>query len=400
LTSAVYRRSPGLPFGFDIAHWPEAKCRPGGWPGQANSNRDLHTGSLLLSGWPFYSDADAPPKPILLGWGSSVMFTRNGIPVRSRFRPVHSDSISMRVRHPAFTCNPLRNLFVLLYGTVLTDAGVKGMNLPQQKEGYFMLTRTTRFCLLVLLALLASFTTAAAQAGTVALGSDYFQTLPGVGDTSGTWFNFGNGIGVVDFQGVPRGGSFGNTDTIVQRQADATINGAAIPIQLVALHLGSEAPVLVMGNLYNVSLILDSTQLAKDVGTIQIMGNTTTGGTFISSLNVFFDAQFKPVGAGSPFDIKSETTLINNGAVWSPTPENGTLLVKGPLGSQQADCHTNPDCLVPGSSEVDFFLQGSLMECNGSNGCHVVKPVPEPSALLLLVPALIGVFWKLRSTLV
>ena len=64
-----------------------------------------------------------------------------------------------------------------------------------------------------------------------------------------------------------------------------------------------------------------------------------------------------------------------------------------------ANCHTNPDCLVPGSSEVDFFLQGSLMECDFPDGCHVVKPVSEPAALLLIMPALIGMFWKLRSTL-
>jgi len=71
-----------------------------------------------------------------------------------------------------------------------------------------MLTHATRFCLLVLLVLLASFATAAAQE-TVALGSDYFQTVAGNGDSSGTWFNFGSGIGVVDFQGVPRGGRSG-----------------------------------------------------------------------------------------------------------------------------------------------------------------------------------------------
>ncbi len=107
-----------------------------------------------------------------------------------------------------------------------------------------MLNRSTRFCLLVLLVLLGSFTTAVAQSETVALGSDYFQTVPGMGNgSSGTDFNFGNGIGVVDFMGVPMGGSLGNTDTIVQRQADATINGPGIPIQLVALSLQSTGAV-------------------------------------------------------------------------------------------------------------------------------------------------------------
>lgn len=264
-----------------------------------------------------------------------------------------------------------------------------------------MLTRATRFCLFVLLVLMASFATAAAQ-GTVALGSDYFQTVAGNGDSSGTWFNFGSGIGVVDFQGVPIGNfnglNVGNTDTIVQRQADATLNMGSVPIQLVALSLGSAAPVLVGGNLYNVSLTLNNA--IASTGTISIFGNTTTGGTFTSSLNVFFDAFFKPVAGGSPFQVQAETTLTNTGAVWSPTPENGTLLVKGPLGDQQADCHSNPDCLPEGSGLVDFFLQGSLMECNDPDGCHVVKPVSEPAALLLVVPALIGVFWKLRSRLV
>jgi hypothetical protein len=117
-----------------------------------------------------------------------------------------------------------------------------------------MLTRATRFCLLVLLVLLASLATAAAQ-GTVALGSDYFATVPGNADMSGTWFNFGAGIGVVDFVGVPIGPL--NTDTIVQRQADATLNMGSIPIQLVALSMASEAPVLVGGNLYNVTVGLN-----------------------------------------------------------------------------------------------------------------------------------------------
>jgi hypothetical protein len=53
-----------------------------------------------------------------------------------------------------------------------------------------ILTRATRFSLLVVLAVLASFATAAAQ-GTVAPGSDYFQTIPGNGDSSG---NFSNAV--------------------------------------------------------------------------------------------------------------------------------------------------------------------------------------------------------------
>ena len=256
------------------------------------------------------------------------------------------------------------------------------------------LTRGVSFCLFVVLVLLALFTTAAAQ-GTVALGSDYFQTVPGNDSSSGTYFNFGSGIGVVDFQAVPIGPYA--TDTIVQRQADATLNGPAIPIQLAALSMASEAPVLVGGNLYNVSVTLNNA--FASTGTIMIMGNTTTGGTFSSLLNVFFDAKFNPVGAGNPFDIKSETTLTSSGTQWSPKPTT-SFLEYGPLGDQQANCHFGNmgGCLPPGGSEVDFFVDVNslLKSCTQDmSGCHEITPVPEPSALLLVVPAVIGMFWKL-----
>jgi hypothetical protein len=253
-----------------------------------------------------------------------------------------------------------------------------------------MLTRATRFCLLVLLVLLGSFTIAAARSETVALGSDYFQTVPGSGDSSGTWFNFGAGIGVVDFQGAPN--ALGQTDTWVIRQADATINGPAIPIQLMDLSLVSEAPVLVSGNLYNVSLSLNPADKSK--GSITILGSTS-GGTFNSTLNVFFDANFTPVKGGSPFQVQSEVTISGTDQKWLPTPPPGAVIVPGPYGQPWANLHSG---LPPG--EVDFF--GDPMECSGSNGCHVVVPaeLPEPPALLLVVPAVVGMFWKLRSTLV
>jgi hypothetical protein len=132
---------------------------------------------------------------------------------------------------------------------------------------------------------------------------------------------------------------------------------------------------------------------------MMIMGNTTTGGTFSSSLNVFFDAYFNPIKGGSPFQVQSEITLTSSGSPWTPNSDDH-LLVHGSLGDQMANCHTNPNCLEPGSSEVDFFPGDLIMSCGDGNGCHVINPVPEPSALLLTVPALIGMFWKLRSALV
>ena len=128
-------------------------------------------------------------------------------------------------------------------------------------------------------AALLALPTLARAVPTVAAGTDYFQT------EAGTQFDFGVGIGIVNFMGVPFGP--GGTDTIVQRQADAIINGGPIPIQITGLQLESTAPVLGFGNI-NIFVSLDPTLLASDTGNMSIAG-TTAGGTFTSSLNVNFD---------------------------------------------------------------------------------------------------------------
>src|SRR5712691_2724055 len=135
---------------------------------------------------------------------------------------------------------------------------------------------------------------------TVALGTDYFQTQPG------TFFNFGPGIGIVNFVGLPIGPL--STDIIIQRQADATINGNAIPIQIVALSLRSTQPVIFNGVLYNVFVTLDPAHLAQDTGTLTVHG-TLAGGTFDSTLNVFFLAKFVPIGGGQGFTVPTSITL-------------------------------------------------------------------------------------------
>jgi len=268
-------------------------------------------------------------------------------------------------------------------------------------------THGIRFCLLVVLVLLASLATAAAQNCSsqgpycVAQGTDYFQTIPGNGQ-SGTFFNFGgyDGIGLVDFMGVPIGP--GNTDTEVERLGNAQINGGPVEIQLETLSLESTAPVDIGGYLYNMFIGLNPAD--QSTGTITIMG-TTYGGTFTSTLNVYFEASFVPTNGGPPVNpFTNEVTLTNPGATWSSQISSADLLVPGALGNQAANCHTGTGpygCLNPNGQDqgyVDFF-PGEFSECTGSGGCHEVEPasVPEPSTLLLLGPAVVGIFWKLRS---
>jgi hypothetical protein len=94
------------------------------------------------------------------------------------------------------------------------------------------MARFTAPALLTVLVMLGSSVSAGAAdidptVPSVALGSNYFATQPG------THYNFGGGIGDVSLMGLPIGPS--NTNTIIQRKADAVLGGPAIPIQMVAL---------------------------------------------------------------------------------------------------------------------------------------------------------------------
>jgi len=223
----------------------------------------------------------------------------------------------------------------------------------------------------------------------VELGSDYFQTQPG------TMFNFGAPIGIVDLIGKPIGP--GLTDTIIQRQADAVINGGPAPIMITNLSLQGTAPVNIGGSFFDVFVTLDPAHLAQDTGTIAIMG-TTAGGTFNSTLDVFFEAQFTPLGGGPPIDIFNNLTLSQTGAAWGPTPAPGDVIVTGndTLPSEQlANLHTVLD-----PNEVDFFVTPPLIEQEAGLGQHVVDPapVPEPGTLILFSTGILGLAILRRRT--
>lgn len=215
-------------------------------------------------------------------------------------------------------------------------------------------------CLLVRADLVRAGTETMQTVPTVALGSMYFQTLVG------TSFNF-PGIGVVNLIGQPIGP--GLTDTIVQRNADATIGGGAIPIHITALSLASTAPVNVGGTLFDVFVTLDPRHLADDIGTATVSG-TLAGGTFSSSFTEFLDVRITPHGGGTSFDVFFSQILSNLSASWGPTLPPGAVLVLGPDDGSSADLAANLHGGLD-SLEVDFFPLGALPEC-GPNGCHVV----------------------------
>ncbi|MGP0065498.1 MAG: PEP-CTERM sorting domain-containing protein [Isosphaeraceae bacterium] len=227
------------------------------------------------------------------------------------------------------------------------------------------------FALMLGLGILPTLT----RADTVVLGSDYLHT------EAGSYFYFGSSIGTVDFKSNPIGP--GNTDTIVQRQADATIGGAAIPIQLTQLSMESVAPVVVGAVSYNVFVTLDPANLSNDTGMMTISG-TAAGGTFSSTLNVYFQAQFEPVGGGVGSTYYGMETFNASGS-WTSTPPPGAVLVSGPVGDQNANMHTG---LAKG--QVDFYTVGQTIHIPPGGGAeHIVDgaSVPEPSTWIMLLTA-------------
>jgi hypothetical protein len=154
--------------------------------------------------------------------------------------------------------------------------------------------RRTRLATCVL-----AMTVGVANADTIALGTDYFQT-------TSTVIDFGGSIGSINLTGNPIGP--GNADTIIQRQADMTIGGPAIPIQLTALSLKSSAPINIGGTFFDVFVTLDPTSLNIDKGTMTATGSLS-GGTLDAVLSAAIIADFHATG-GQETTVQ-ETVSLN-----------------------------------------------------------------------------------------
>ncbi len=227
-----------------------------------------------------------------------------------------------------------------------------------------------RFKSLRAVALMAFLVSNHAQAVTIPAGYDYFFTDPG------SYFDFGSGIGVVNFKGETIGP--GSTDTIVQRLSDATINGPAIPIQITALSLVSVAPVLGFGGI-PVYISLDPNDLAQDTGTITINGSES-GGKFDSFFDVFFDVCVNPgengVGCGgSPLLTGIHKKFTSSGSSWSPAPPPNAVNASG-----------------------DFFPTTVIHQTDVGEHVVAVAVTPIPSTVWLLISSIggLGVFPRMR----
>jgi hypothetical protein len=111
------------------------------------------------------------------------------------------------------------------------------------------------------------------------------------------------------------------------------------------------------------------------------IAGSTAGGTFTSSLAVYYEAQFQPVGGGTGPAPVFGMVALTGAATWAPVPPPGAIIVPGPFGDQNANLHSG----LP-SGEVDFFVV--LCTLTGADCAHIVTTaVPEPSTWIMLLTA-------------
>ena len=229
----------------------------------------------------------------------------------------------------------------------------------------------------------AGLVSAPAQSAVILLGSDYFETVQPTFFTPLGAFN--------PLAGLAFGP--GSTDTIVQRQADCTLDllimgsSCTIPIEMLGLSLVSTVNPMV--RLRETPGSLAGTSLSPGTMTMTSDGSGT-GGFFISSFfDIFVDLS---LDGGTTFVPFGSVPLSSGATPWTTIePLPPTLLVPGLIGDPNANQHTNKNCPTGSSTDTcDFYLVGTVQEQHLGLGLHsarpaqVPKPVPEPATLALL----------------
>jgi len=214
-------------------------------------------------------------------------------------------------------------------------------------------------------------------------GYDLFQT-----DASSTQFP-----GLGNLMGVPLGtfdfGSgnvrTGDADTIIQRMgaAAAGVGGtASVNIQMAALQLETTAPVSFMGSpVENFFVTLDPSQAST--GAMNITFASANGGTFTSSLDLFFDIRAGSLN-GPIIGGVQNVMLQNSGEAWSTTAPPGAVLING------------VDNLLNGVDTANDFWPGNNFSQGPPTGglpMDLTDPATVPDSAssfgLLLLPAAI-----------
>ena len=249
----------------------------------------------------------------------------------------------------------------------------------------------------------------------VAPGDDGWATAPG--DATADFANpcpnipagfFGPGSPAVGptivFGGEPLAtapaGALGETDTIVRRLASTVAldvgDSDTVPIEIVALHLRSTAPVLVPGfGSWDVEACLSATT-AQTTSSMTITRVCDDGGTYSGTVNVTARLIFTRVGAGTivvmdPAPLKAFATACNWVIPFGPggfDPDAFGLQALPPGIGIDGDCDGTFDGLTIGDSPT--FRAGivacgagafSLAICVESEPCSIHRVGPPTTAV-------------------
>jgi hypothetical protein len=221
----------------------------------------------------------------------------------------------------------------------------------------------------------------------VHVGWDLFESVP---DTSFAGVPFkGVPLGTFNFGGAIGTKSVGNTDTIVQRQDQATDASPAISTELLALHLISAVPTdFGLGVDFHFLTLQSERGGPASPGRMTINGLAAEGdphGTFDSFFDVFFD--IRKGSLSGPIVLSDLLTLTSSGVPWSHLPPPGSLEIPG------------VNVLLNGTDRTeDFWPVGVITELDPTGARHVVRgtQVPEPSTLLLFGAGLTGLIAFVR----
>jgi hypothetical protein len=166
----------------------------------------------------------------------------------------------------------------------------------------------------------------------------------------------------VKLTGVPiqRSATLGNTDTIIERTEDAVFSTAAdaepdvtvtIPITLTGLSLTGTVP----GNPGSCTVNITLAFTPASTGTLTLTKTSNTGGTYKSTVSVYYVESFIAIGTGSvcypTITPSTPCTFTQKKGVWSITPLTGEYEVVGPYGDVQANVHT----ALP-AGYADFYI--------------------------------------------